>query len=88
MEIVIAVILGIGALEGLFLCVGMHTRNRLLKENNLLIDTLQKAKELEENARRKVTGSFQDPLGEKYRKNPTTGLYRPIKPYRGDDDDV
>lgn len=85
MEIINLVILGLGVIEGLVLCIEMHRRNELLRANNLLIDTMQKVKELED--RRKATGTFSDPLGDMYRKN-TKGLYRPVKPYRGDEEDV
>lgn len=79
MEIIGLIILGLGLLEGLVLCVEMHKRNALLRANNLLIDTIQKAKELDDNARRKVDGTFGNPLQDGYRKN-KRGQYVPIKP--------
>ena len=39
-----------------------------------------------ENPRREITGAFKDPLGDRYRKN-TNGLYRPVIPYREEDED-
>ena len=55
----------------------------------LILYNLRGSKEKEEkqNPRREVSGVFKDPLGDKYRKN-IRGLYRPVKPYRGDEEDV
>lgn len=77
MEIII--VLSIGLIEGLVLCIEMHRRNELIRMNNLLIDTMQKAKELEENSRRKVEGTFGNPMQDGYRRN-DKGQYTPIKP--------
>jgi len=35
-------------------------------------------------SRRETYGVFANPLADKYRKN-SDGLYRPVRPYRGDD---
>lgn len=81
MEIALGIMLGIGLVEGAFLCFEVWERNELLKANNLLIDTMNKAQELEKKSRRQTDGTFSDPLGDRYRKN-KDGLYRPIKPFK------
>lgn len=85
------IILSLGLIEGLVICIEMIKRNRLLKANNLLIDTMNKAQELEDRRkRREIEGTFQNPLGDTYRKN-TKGQLRPIIPRAkmldGDEDD-
>ena len=89
------IMLVIGAIEGLVICIEMHRRNTLLKENTILIDTMNKAKELEKKTRRDIEGTFQNPLQDGYRKN-DKGQYTPIKPngnpyairpHLGDDED-
>lgn len=75
--------MAIGVIEGAILCVEMIKRNILIKKNNLLIDSLQKAGELREKVdkkpRREVEGAFKNPLQDGYRKN-KKGLYTPVKP--------
>ena len=56
-------------------------------EGALIILELKKKKEVKVNPRREITGMFKDPLGDKYRKN-KEGLYTPIRPSRGDEEDV
>ena len=56
-------------------------------EGALIILELKKKKEVKVNPRRELTGMFKDPLGDKYRKN-GEGLYTPIRPSRGDEEDV
>lgn len=78
---ILNILIGIGLVEGLFICYTQYKRNALLKSNNLLIDTLNKAQELEKKTRRDVEGTFHNPLQDGYRKN-SQGLYEPVKPTR------
>jgi len=53
----------------------------------LILQKLSMKEEVKkENPRREITGAFKDPLGDRYRKN-TNGLYRPVIPYREEDED-
>jgi len=58
-------------------------------EEALILYNLSNKKEekAEANPRREITGTFKDPLGDKYRHN-AVGLYKPVRPRRGDEDDV
>lgn len=50
----------------------------------IIYDKGEKPNEGVHTTRRDVYGTFRDSLGDAYRKN-NKGLYRPIKPNRGDD---
>lgn len=85
----------LGLIEGLILIIEMHRRNRFIKENNLLIDTMNKAKELDKKTRRDIEGTFRNTMQDGYRIN-NRGQFTPIKPngnpyairpHLGDDED-
>lgn len=103
MEIVNFILLGILVIEELYICKLLKTTDELSKQNKMVDELLERIRKLEykeeeepeeekEDARKRVYGTFQNPLGDTYRKN-TRNQYVPIKPNAkmldglGDDDE-
>lgn len=99
MEIIICILLILGLIEGAYICYQQKERNDLIKAEGVTgkllkeLDELERVKHGDSNnnaTRRDIYGTFQNPLGDSYRKN-TNHQYVPIKPYSkmldGDDED-